>query len=118
MEWGGKRYIVITLNWDYKQQQVHLSMSGYIQEALKQFQYVAQKKQTQPYPSVKINYGEKKQYTTQQSSAPPLDARGNKFIQQVCGSFLFLGRAFDRTLLCPISAIASQSANLIEETVA
>jgi hypothetical protein len=30
-------------------------------------------------------------------------------IQQVYGKFIFLGRAVDSTLLCPISAIASQS---------
>eukprot|EP00804_Cyclotella_cryptica_P010027 CCRYP_015427-RA/>CCRYP_015427-RA protein AED:0.40 eAED:0.40 QI:0/0/0/1/0/0/3/0/241 len=30
------------------------------------------------------------------------------FIQLVCGKFLFLGRVVDPTLLCPISAIASQ----------
>jgi hypothetical protein len=34
-EWDGKRYIGITLDWDYKRRQVHLSMPGYIQKALK-----------------------------------------------------------------------------------
>jgi hypothetical protein len=105
-EWDGKRYIGITLDWDYKRRQVHLSMPGYIQKALKQFQHVASTKQQQPYPSAPINYGAKKQYATQQSSSPLLDAKGKKFIQQVCGKFLFLGRAVDSTLLCPISAIA------------
>ena len=42
---------------------------------------------------------------------------GKKFIQQVCGKFLFLGRAVDATLLCPISAIASQSATTTEDTL-
>ncbi len=43
----------------------------------------------------------------------------NKIIQQVCRKFLFLGRAVDSTLLCPVSAsaIASQSANPTEETL-
>ena len=35
----------------------------------------------------------------------------------MCGKFLFLGRAVDATLLCPISAIASQAANPTEETM-
>jgi hypothetical protein len=40
-----------------------------------------------------------------------LDDKAKRFIQQVCRKFLFLGRAVavDSTLLCPISAIASQS---------
>ena len=41
-----------------------------------------------------------------------------KFIQKVCGKFLFYGRAVDSTVLTPISAIASQSANPTKETLA
>ncbi len=33
----GRQYIRITLNWDYKQQQAHLSIPGYVKKALKQF---------------------------------------------------------------------------------
>ena len=116
-EWDGRRYIGITLDWDYKRNQVHLSMPGYVKKALRQFQHIAKSKQTQPYPSVKIQYGAKKQYATQQSTAPLLDKKGKKFIQQVCGKFLFLGRAVNGTLLCPISAIASQSATPTEDTL-
>jgi hypothetical protein len=35
LEWEGRRYIGITLDWDYKRRQVHLSMPGYIKKALK-----------------------------------------------------------------------------------
>ncbi len=44
----------------------------------------------------------------QESNAPLLDDKAKQFIQQVCGKFSFLGRAVDSTLLCLISAIASQ----------
>jgi hypothetical protein len=54
-----------------------------------------------PYPSVPI----------------PVDAKTEKFIQQVCDKFLFLGRAVNSTLLCPISAIASQSSAPITNTL-
>ena len=60
---------------------------------------------------------QKKQYATHQSTAPPLDQKGKKFIKKVCGKFLFLGRAVDSTLLCPISAIASQSVSPTEDTM-
>ena len=43
--------------------------------------------------------------------------KGKKFIQKVCGKFLFLGRAVNSTLLCPISVIASQSAAPTEDTM-
>ena len=116
-EWEGKRYIGITLDWDYERRQVHLSMPGYVKKALKQFQHVMKKEQNQPFPSAPIKYGAKRQYATQESKAPLLDKQGKKFIQQVCGKFLFLGRAVDSTLLCPISAIASQSATPTEDTM-
>jgi len=116
-DWTGNRYIGITLDWDYDKRQVHLSMPGYVAKALKQFQHQTKKKQHAPFPCARINYGAKKQYATQQSTAPLLDKKGKKFIQQVCGKFLFLGRAVDPTLLCPISAIASQSAAPTEDTM-
>ena len=65
VEWDGKRYIGITLDWDYKRRQVHMPMPNYVQKVLKQFQYKQQKKKHQPYPSTPISYGAKKQYATQ-----------------------------------------------------
>ncbi len=38
-----------------------------------------------------------------------LDNKAKRFTQQVCSKFIFIGRAVDSTLHCPISAIASQS---------
>ena len=58
----------------------------------------------------------KTQYATTASTAKPVDAKTKKIIKQVCGKFLFLGRAVNSTLLCPISAIASQSATPTEDT--
>jgi hypothetical protein len=84
-------------------------MPNYVTKALKQFQHIAKKRQYAPYPCVPIHYGAKKQYAMQELKAPLLDNKAKQFIQQVCGKFLFLGRAVDCTLLCPINAIASQS---------
>ncbi len=94
-----------------------MSMPNYMKKALKQFQHIAGKLQHAPYPSVPIQYGAKKQYATQESHAPLLDDKAKRFIQQVCGKFLFLGRAVDSTLLCPISATASQSSKLTKDTM-
>ncbi len=111
------RYIGITLDWDYKKRQVHLSMPNYLKKALKQFQHNAGTLQHSPYPSVPIQFGAKKQYATAESTALLLDAKSKRFIQQVCGKFLFLGQAFDSTLLCPISATASQSSKPTEDSM-
>ncbi len=40
-DWTGMPYIGITLDWDYKKRQVHLSMPNYVKKAPKQFQHIA-----------------------------------------------------------------------------
>ena len=91
-------------------------MPNYVTNALKQLKHEIKRKKDATYPAAPIKYGAKKQYATQHSTAPPLDKKGKRFIQQLCGKFLFLGRAVDSTLLCPVSAIASQSSNPTEDT--
>jgi hypothetical protein len=92
-------------------------MPNYVKKALKQFQHIAGKLQHSPYPSVPIQYGAKKQYVTQELTAPLLDDKAKRFIQQVCGKLLFLGRAVDSTLLCPISAITAQPSKPTTDTM-
>jgi hypothetical protein len=92
-------------------------MPNYVRKALKLFQHDVRKEQNAPYPCAPIIYGAKVQYAKPATNSPLVDAKTKKFIQQVCGKFLFLGRAVDSTLLCPISAIASQSANPTEKTL-
>ena len=87
------------------------------QKRSKKFNHKLQKSQHQPYPSAPIIYGSKKQYATPKSTAPFLDNKGKNFIQQVCRKKLFLGKSVYSTLLCPISAIASQSENPTEDTM-
>ena len=77
-DWTGTQYIGITLDWDYNKRQVHLSMPNYVKKALKQFQTITGKLQHSPYPSVPIQYGAKKQYATQESTAPLLDDKAKR----------------------------------------
>ena len=60
-------------------------MPDYVAKALKQFQHMKPtRRQDAPYPCAQIQYGAKKQYATQESTAPALDKKGKRFIQQVC----------------------------------
>ena len=57
-EWAGKRYIGLTIDWDYKKQEVYISMLGYIEDALTHFKNTRpQTPQDQPHPHVPTNYG-------------------------------------------------------------
>ena len=90
-DWKGNRYIGITLDWDYQKRQVHLTMPGYVQKALKQFQHEKPtKQQDSPFPYVEPTYGAKKQYAKATSTSPKLDKKGKCFIKQVCGNFSIL----------------------------
>jgi hypothetical protein len=88
-DWMGTRYIGIHMAWDYEKDQIHLYMPGYVQQALTLFQHICKKMQNQPFPHTTIKYGAKIQYTKQDSTAPPVNPTEKKFIQKVCGKFLF-----------------------------
>jgi hypothetical protein len=62
-------------------------------------------------------YGAKKQYSQVEDNAPTLNKAGKKFIQEVCGVFLYLARAVDRGLLPALSSLACQQANLTGKTM-
>ena len=60
----GDKYVGISLDWDYENDEVHLSMPGYVSEALARFRHLYTKKyEDQPYAHVVPNYGAKVQYT-------------------------------------------------------
>jgi len=56
-------------------------MPGYVKKASKLFQHKVYIRQNAPYPITAINYGAKQRYVQQESTAPPLDKKGKKFIQ-------------------------------------
>jgi hypothetical protein len=107
--WKGEQYCGLTIKWDYEKWKVHLSMLGYAKKALTRFQHPPPaKRQDQPYPHVKPNYGAKKQYSQEDDNAPALNKAEKKIIQEVCGVFLFLARAVNGGLLPSLSSLASQ----------
>ncbi|KAL7480198.1 hypothetical protein ACHAW6_005894 [Cyclotella cf. meneghiniana] len=56
-DWTRKHYISITLDWDYENCKVHLSMPGYVTKALKQFQHKQPSNpQHAPFPTRPIKY--------------------------------------------------------------
>jgi hypothetical protein len=106
------------LDWDYNRGKVHLSMTGYIDKALEQFDHKAPSTpQNSPYPHTKPQYGAKVQYATDADATLVLGKEEKKFIQQVTGTLLYYARAVDSTLLTPLSTIASQQAAPMEATM-
>ena len=110
-DWEGKRYIGLTLDWDYAKRKVHLSMPGFVGEACKEFKHPRPKrKQDSPYPWSPPKYGAKQQYAKQDSNEPILGKDEIKYIQRVVGKFNFFARAIDGTMQPALSALASEQA--------
>jgi hypothetical protein len=105
------------LAWDYAKREVHLSMPGYVPDALNQFGHeLPRHRQDSPYPHTPPNFGAKRKFVDTSDDSPVLDAAGKRFIQQVNGRFLFLGRAVDNTILVALRSLAAQQAAPTEET--
>eukprot|EP00804_Cyclotella_cryptica_P024374 CCRYP_018573-RC/>CCRYP_018573-RC protein AED:0.15 eAED:0.15 QI:0/0/0/1/0/0/2/0/392 len=116
-DWLGNRYIGITIDWDYTKRRVHLSMPGYKDKALKQFQHLSTETQHSPFQCKPIKSRGQEAVCRHAINRGALNKADKKFIQQVCGKFFTWHAAVDPTLLCPISAIASQSANPTTDTM-
>ena len=108
-DWEGRRYLGLTLEWDYKHKMVHLSIPGYCEKACQRFNHKWPKKpQDQPYPHIEPIYGAKQQFAPDEDTSAPLSKQDKTFIQEVIGVFLYYARAVDCTMLAALGSLAAQ----------
>jgi hypothetical protein len=101
----------------YNKRTVDLSMPGYVQEALAEFQHPAPSKlEHQPYRHNPPQFGVKVQMTEPTDTSKPLDKAGVLRLQQITGKFLYYSRAVDPTMNTALSSLASQQAKGTEQT--
>ena len=117
-DWEGTRYVGLTIDWDYVERKVHLSMPGYIEKALLRFAHPPPNKpQHQPHPSADKKYGETIQYAKTPDDSPLLPQTDKTYIQGVLGTLLYYGRAVDSTVLVALNAISAAQASPTELTM-
>ncbi len=117
-DWEDMQYLGITINWDYHNHEVHLSMPEYVECALTQFGHpIPDKPQHQPHQHAIPTYGATVQYAKPEDTSRRLTPPEKKYIQEVIGVFLYYGRAVNSTMLTALSAIASAQAKPTEETM-
>jgi hypothetical protein len=88
-DWTGKKYLRLTIEWDYDNRKVHLWMPGYIKKALLCFKHdKPQKMQNSSHPHTIPDYGNKIQYAADKDDTPKLSKDDTKYIQQVAGTLL------------------------------
>eukprot|EP00804_Cyclotella_cryptica_P024318 CCRYP_015306-RA/>CCRYP_015306-RA protein AED:0.36 eAED:0.36 QI:0/-1/0/1/-1/1/1/0/360 len=111
-DWEGRRYIGLTLHWDYRNRLIRLSMPGYCEKAGQRFHHPKPAKpQHQPYPSAPRTYGSKPQLCATADTAPALGKHQKMFVQEVIGVFLYYARAVDCSMLTALGSLATQQAN-------
>ena len=106
------------IDWDYKKGDVHISMPGYVEQALVRFKHQRPlKPQHQPYPHVPPKYGAKQKFPEHEDASPLLDKAGKKSVQEVRGTLLYYARAVECTILAALGSIATQQSAPTENTM-
>ena len=112
-----KLYIGISLEWDYINHTVTLSMPDYVRKALHKFQHMLPTKpEYAPHAHVPPNYGQRVQYAEPDDTSDRLSDKDTNIIQQVCGTFLYYGIALDNTILVALSDISSEQSRATKQT--
>jgi hypothetical protein len=120
IDWTGKLYCGLALNWHYDEGYVDISMPGYVTRALKKFDHPAPlRPQHAPHQwSAPIYGSHKPQVPTPDSKAQPLDKQGTTQVQAINGTFMYYGRACDPCILPALNEIASEQASPTTDTIA
>jgi hypothetical protein len=117
-DWTGSKYCGLTIDWDYNNRTVDISIPGYIERALQRFQHPPPAcPQHAPHAWQQPTYGAKTQYAPSPDNSPALDASDINHIQQVLGTLLFYARAVDSSMLPAISTLASQQSHGTKATL-
>jgi hypothetical protein len=115
--WNGGAYCGLTLDWDYKNRTVYLSMPGYIKAALHKYQHPAPARpEHAPYTWNPPVYGAKTQFVNETTPIPALSDKDVNKLQQLMGTLLYYARTSDPTLIMPINILASEQSNATEIT--
>ncbi len=108
----------LTLNWDYKQRKVHLSMPGYLKNALVRFGHGSPTKpQMQPHPHTIPTYGATVQKAKATNTSSTATKAEQKYIHQVIGVLLYYRRTVNSTILVGLSSLAAAQSKPTAQTL-
>jgi hypothetical protein len=106
-DWSGSKYCGLTIDWNYPECIVTLSMPGYIAKALQRFQHqVSPKPEHSPHPWTAPTYGANTQYSTPMDATPKLDDAERLCLQEIIGTLLYYARAVDCTMLVALGSLS------------
>jgi hypothetical protein len=107
----------LTIQWNYAQKYVDLSMPNYIPAMLHKFQYAQPAKhQGAPHTWTTSSYGAKVKYAATADESPILPASEITTIQQKVGTLLYYAVSADPFMLAALGTIASSQAKATQLT--
>ncbi len=89
VDMDGSRFCGLFMDWDYENREVHISIPGYVETALKRFKHpTPDKPQHQPYPHNPKQYGQKQQYAekTDEKGGQEVYSGGHRHFPLLCKS--------------------------------
>jgi hypothetical protein len=114
----GANYLGLTLDWDYNNCTVNISMPGYIEQTLQRFQHpIPKRPQHSPHAWIAPDYGAATQWAIDADTSPLLESTDLKTLQQILGTLLYYAQAVDNTMLVAISTLASVQAQGTQATM-
>ena len=118
-DWHGTRYCGLTLEWDYANRLLDVSMPGYVERALQRFTHTTDTTQpsNSPHHYQFPQYGKKIQYADSPDISPLLHPKDKTRIQEIIGVFLYYARAVDNTMLPALGTLATQQAAPTQHTM-
>ena len=112
VDYSGKEYCGLHLEWNYKKGYVDVSMPNYVSKTIQKTsgssKYKPPKKpQHSPHQWIPPNYNQKIQLTPPPDKSKLLNPKEITIIQSIVGSFLYYGRAVEPVILPAINEIGS-----------
>jgi hypothetical protein len=116
-DWTRSAYCGLTLDWDYTNGTVDLSMPGYIKAALHKYQHPAPTHpEHAPHQWNPPVYGAKTQCVEDTQASPALSPKDVNRIQQLGGTLIYYARAVDPMIIMPVNVLDSEQTRATAST--
>ena len=113
VDWGGRHYCGLSLDWHYEDNYVDVAMPEYVLNALQRLNHEFKVyPQFSPHQHAPVRYGLKgqQQFATSLDTSLGLSPTERRHLQSIVGTLLYYGRAIDYTILPALNDIARQQA--------
>ena len=117
IDWSGKHYCGLTLDWDYENRFVDISMPGYITNLLTRMKHPTPSRRVDaPHAWTAPCYGRTVQHAPLQDMTPLLSTAATGLLQSAVGSLLFYARTVDPSMLPGLNEVSVQQSKPTEAT--